>query len=53
MVRQVENLCMAYRNKANTSSICDNIVTWRKMLEIVRDIVILRTYQLLTYLGLV
>ena len=34
MVRQVENLHMAYLNKGNTSSIHDNIVTWRKMLEI-------------------
>jgi hypothetical protein len=53
MVRQVENLCMAYLNKANTSFIHDNIVTWRKMLEMVRGIVILRTCQLLTYLRLV
>jgi hypothetical protein len=50
MVRQVENLRMAYLNKANTSSIRDNIVTWRKILEIVRNIVILKTCQLLTYL---
>jgi hypothetical protein len=53
MVRQVENLRMAYLNKGNTSSIHDNIVTWRKMLEIARNIVILRTCQLLTYLWLV
>jgi hypothetical protein len=47
MVRKVENLRMAY---LNTSSIHGNIVAWRKMLEIARNIVILRTCQLLTYL---
>jgi hypothetical protein len=37
MVRKVEDLRMAY---LNTSSIHDNIVAWRKMLEIARNIVI-------------
>jgi hypothetical protein len=53
MIRQVENLRMAYLNKANKSSIHDNFVTWRKMLEIAGNIVILRTCQLLTNLQLV
>jgi hypothetical protein len=41
---------MAYLTKANISSIRDNTATWRKILEIVRNIVTLRTCQLLTYL---
>jgi hypothetical protein len=53
MVRWAYNSCMAYLHKANIGSIHDNIVTWRKMSKILRNIVIPRTCQLPTYPQLV